>query len=383
MAVRFVRYTEEHVESIRAFNTRMAEAGVHWQWPDTPVDHWVPDNAPDGHDRIAPEGARTWREHYVCHDDEGTIRGACAIKPHDWYVKGETVQVVDWHGPITEGVIDNKFMTIGLRMIRELQKRWPLTYSWGHGGLETPMLQMLESMKYLMYGTPFCLRVLKPFSFLRRNNYLRTSTARKLAQDVAAFTGLGWLGVKALGIAMRLGRKVPKGLVVEEFDQFESWSDELWERVHPSYSAIAYRDAATMNWLVPEQGFPKGIRLRVRDGERTLGWAIVLDTQMENDVRFGSLRVGSVIDCLAHPDDAEAVIAGADRFLAKRGVDCIMSNQSHPAWRDAFKSNGYVLLENRRYFAATPALAEAFGPFEETRQGLHMTNMDGHGPMRM
>lgn len=379
MAIKFVRYTEEHVDAVREFNARMAAANVHWRWPETPVDHWVPDNAPGQ----TPAAPRTWREHYVAHDDDGTIRGACAIKPHDWFVKGETFQIVDWHGPITEGVIDNKFMTIGLRMIRELQKRWPLTYSWGHGGLETPMLQMLESMKYLMYGTPFCLRVLKPFRFLRMNGYLRTSPARKLAQDVAAWTGMGWLGGKLLGLAMRTGRSVPRDLRVEVFEQFEPWSDELWERVRSEYSAIAYRDADTMNWLLPESGFPAGIRLRVFDGARTLGWAIVLDTEMQGDLRFGDLRVGSVIDCLADPKDAEAVIAGADRFLAERGVDCIMSNQSHPAWRDAFRSNGYVLLEDRRYFAATPALAEALGPFEETRLGLHLTNMDGHGPMRM
>lgn len=353
----------------------MEAAGVHWRWPETPVDHWVPK------DEARPQ--RTWREHHVLLEEDGTVRGACAIKPHDWWIDGETIQVTDWHGPITEGVIDRKFMAVGLRMIREMQKRAPLLYSWGHGGLETPMLKMLESMGFLMYGTPFCLRVLRPARFLRHNAYLRTSPLRRLAQDALAFSGLGWIGVESMDLWKRARRSVPRGLRVEEFARFDAWADELWERVRSRYSAIAYRDAATMNDLVPKGGWPKGIRLRVLDGDRLLGWAVVLDTQMKNDVRFGDLRVGSIIDCLAAPEDAEAVVAGADAYLAGRGVDCIMSNQAHPRWREAFSRNGYLLLEERRFLAASPALEKTLSPFEEKRMGLHMTNMDGHGPMRM
>lgn len=348
---------------------------MHWRWPESPVDRWVPYHE--------SKGRRTWRRHYVVHEEDGTIRGACALKPHDWWVKGETVQITDWHGPITEGVIDNKFLTVGLRMIREMQKEAPLLYSWGHGGLETPMLKMLESMRFLMYGTPFCLRVLRSARFLRLNGYLRTTGMRRVAQDLLAYSGLGWLGGKLAGAWMRRHRRVPKGLRVEEFATFGPWADELWESVRSSYSAIAYRDAETMNHLLPVGGWPEGIRLRVWDDDRSLGWVVVLDTQMSGDIRFGDLRVGSIIDCFADPEDADAVIAGADAFLASRGVDCIMSNQAHPRWREAFARNGYLLLENRRFLAATPALEKLLSPFDEVWMGLHMTNLDGHGPMRM
>ena len=75
-----------------------------------------------------------------------------------------------------------------------------------------------------------------------------------------------------------------------------------------------------------------------------------------------------------------AVVAAAIRFLASRGVDIVCSNQSHPAWVDAFAANGHVILTGRRLVAASPALREAMEPFEETREGLHLTNLDGHGP---
>jgi hypothetical protein len=87
-----------------------------------------------------------------------------------------------------------------------------------------------------------------------------------------------------------------------------------------------------------------------------------------------------VVDCLAAPNDAAAVIGAANRFLVDRGVDMIASNQAHPIWAEAFAKNGYVILPGRRYFAASPELQKVLAPFDENQIGLHLTNLDGHGP---
>jgi hypothetical protein len=118
----------------------------------------------------------------------------------------------------------------------------------------------------------------------------------------------------------------------------------------------------------------------VREGERTLGWVVVMDNSLRDDPRFGRMRVGSVIDCLARPEDAPAVIRAATDFLLDRGVDMIGSNQAHPEWVRAFEANGFLSLPNRRYFAISPALFEALSPLESVGRGLHLTNLDGHGP---
>ena len=70
----------------------------------------------------------------------------------------------------------------------------------------------------------------------------------------------------------------------------------------------------------------------------------------------------------------------AKRFLRGRGVDIICSNQSHPQWVEAFAASGFAILPARRYFAASPALQKALEPFSDTQKGLHLTNLDGHGP---
>ncbi len=373
MGIEVVPYTPDRVSAVIAFNKRMRDGGTHWGWYEGSEDTWLPRR----------ENIRVWREHFLAVEDGEAVRGAYALKPQEWWIAGEPVLVTDWQGPVSEGLLSRKYNTLGLRLIRDMLKRHPVLYSWGHGGDEASMLQMLRSLKWLIHPTPFCLRVVKPFRFLRHNRYLRNSPARRAALDGLAFTGLGWAGLKTLhaGIALvRGGDARTRGLDVEEVDDFGPWADAVWERCSPRYQALGLRDAATMNALLPRGGWPACVRLRVRRDGSDLGWVVVMDNQLQDDARFGDLRVGSVIDCLADPDDAGAVIAAADRFLIARGVDLIASNQSHPRWTAAFEANGYVLLPGRRYFAASPELQKVLAPFDETQKGLHLTNLDGHGP---
>lgn len=374
MAIQVVPYTEEWVEGVKAFNTRMRDAGTHWGWYTTPVDSWL--DAPAGKHK-------TWREHFLAIEDATLVRGAFALKPHEWWIHGEPRIVTDWQGPITEAAYDPRLGALGMRLMREMQKRHPLLYSWGHGGAEQPMLLMIEKMGFVLHPTPFCLRILRPFRFLRRNRYLRLSPRNRLLLDAAAFSGAGAVGLPLLhaGLALRERRSEPAQAT--PFDRFEAWADTLWERCKGRYAAIATRDADTMNVLLRPGGWPPAIKLRVQRGDTTLGWAAVLDTQMQDDRRFGTLRLGSVIDALAAPEDAEAVVGAAFRFLQARGVDLVVSNQSHPAWARGFAAHGFLVLPGRRIFAMSPALRKLFEPFDASMAGLHLTNMDGHGPMRM
>jgi hypothetical protein len=370
MSIRVVPYTAEWCDAVRAFNDRMHATGTHWGWYGSHVDDWLPER----------EGRKTWREHWLAVEDGDTVRGAYALKPHEWWIRGERRSVSDWQGPVTEGLIDRRYSALGLRLTREMLKQYPLLYSWGHGGLEQPMLLMLDKLGWRLHRTPFCVRVVRPFRFLRRNRFLRSTPARRAALDLAAFSGAGSLGIPLLHAAR--SRALPRA-EAEPFASFGDWADELWERCKTEYAAIALRDARTMNALVAPHRWPSALCLRMRSSARTLGWAVVMDTSMQDDERFGSLRVGSVVDALASPADAGAVVAAAYRFLAGRGVDLVVSNQAHPAWVGAFAASGFWLVPDRRVFAASPELARALEPWDEVAAGLHLTNMDGHGPMAL
>ena len=362
-----------HVGAVAAFNRRLAAGGSPWSFYSDPLPDW-----------IAPRpGQAVWREYHLAVDEAGEVRGAYALKPQTWLVRGEPHTVTDWQGPFSEGSINVKYTTLGLRMLRDMLKKYPLLYSWGHGGDEQPVVQMLLKMGWVMHQTPFCLLVLRPARFLRLNALLRSSPWRRLALDIAAYSGIGFVLLKLMHAALRLRHSRQFAATATVVPTFGQWADELWQRCKGRYTAIALRDAASMNVLVPPTGWPAGIRLKIDRAGQTIGWAVVMNTQMRGDARFGTLRVGSVVDCLADPDDTGDVVAAATRYLRDGGVDIVISNQAHPAWAHGFAQNGYAVLANKRMFAPSPALRALLEPFDETARGLHLTNMDGHGPMAL
>ena len=217
----------------------------------------------------------------------------------------------------------------------------------------------------------------------QRPAWLRTTAARRFALDALAASGAGWLGLHALHGALALRSLGARGASAEEVPRFGPWADELWERWRSAYALVAQRDSGVLNSLLPEGAWPPGIRLRVRRGEETIGWVVVMHTPMQGDARFGDLHVGSIIDCFGSPANAAAVLWPAVQFLRARGVDLIVSNQAHPDWVAGFERCGFLALAGRRLYAASPALREALEPVADSVRGIHLTNLDGHGPLAL
>lgn len=371
MAIRVVPHSPELTEAVLAFNERMRVGGSPWGFYPDPVPDWVPPH----------QGAKTWREYHLAVDDTGEVRAGYALKPQLWEIRGAQAWVTDWQGPFTEAAINPRYSALGLRLIREMLKCHPLLFSLGHGGDDEPIVRLLRGLGWTLHGTPFCLRILHPTRFLRLNRYLRASPWRRVALDVLAWTGVGEVGVRVLQRLKSPSRgRISRGVSTKVVSEFGAWADELWERAHGSYLCLAVRDRTMMNALMPRHGWPGGVRLRVDLNGSPIGWAVVHAKQMLDDHRFGNLNVGLVTDSFALPEHADRVVSAAHDFLADAAVDLICSNQTHPAWVRAFRRNGYLVLRNRRLFAISPALKDQLEPFSETVTGLHLTNMDGHGP---
>ncbi|MEZ5458844.1 MAG: hypothetical protein R3E65_05910 [Steroidobacteraceae bacterium] len=163
-------------------------------------------------------------------------------------------------------------------------------------------------------------------------------------------------------------------------NEFGDWADQLWSSARGEYACLAVRDSAMMNALIPATGLQNAVRLRIVSDGAPVGWAVVHHAAPSTDGRFGDLAVGLISDCFARLEHAPLVIDAATRYLAAREVDLIYSNQSHPGWVEAFERTGYLSLANRRLFACSPALSALLQPVAEWQGGLHLTNMDGHGP---
>jgi hypothetical protein len=347
----------------------MHAGGSHWGFYVDAVPDWIPHR----------DGAKAWREYHLAVEDGDLVRGGYALKPQQWWVRGEVHMVADWQGPFSEGAVNARYSTLGLRMLRDMLKRYPFLYSLGHGSDEEPIVQLLKTLGWTLHNTPFCFRIIRPYRFLRLNRYLRKEPKKALALDLLAYSGLGTIGLPLVHAALRLRAPQRFASVARVVPEFGAWADTIWQDVRNQYECTAVRDRSMMNSLVPQGTWPFGTILRVDRGGSTLGWAVVVHKKMRRDPRFGALHVGCIADCLSATEHTGEVIHAAHEYLAGQGADLVYANQAHPAWVRGCEANGYVVLPNRRLFAISPKLDNLLGA-EALQYGLHLTNMDGHGP---
>ena len=305
------------------------------------------------------------------------VRGAYVLKHQEFSFGGAAVRSIGfYHHPISEGMIDKAYATVGALLIRDALRRQPLLYALGMDGYDKPLPQMLKLLGWKDYLVPFYFRVLHPFRFLRQMQALRESGRKRFVMDLAAFTGAGWLGVKGFQKwrALRVGSVAAYSL--SEVPAFGDWTDGVWEGAKGSYSMTALRNSSVLKKLYPvsESHFT---RLQVvRDGI-VLGWAVVAERGPKP--RFGDMRVGSVVDCFAAPEDALAVAHAATETLEKEGFDMIVTNQSNAAWGEAFEHAGFLKGPSNFVFATSPQLSQLLSPFDTAKTQTHFTRGDGDG----
>jgi hypothetical protein len=369
MSIKIQPYTEDKVPAVQAFNQRLAAGGIapEFHFPESNIPHWLPKT----------DSRKIYQEYYLAVDDQ-YVRGGFILKFQEFWLGGEMQRLAYYHLPVSEGIVNKKHAGIGVHMLRSAMRMQPLLFALGMGGFDRPLPTMLKAMRWEMVIVPFYFKVNHPSRFLRQISPLRSFPARRAAARLAAATGAGWLGIKALHwmrsrTAPRTSNEVVPG--------FGSWADDLWQRCSPQYGFIGQRGSETLNILYP--GGKNFICLKVAGATRVAGWAVALDTQMRNNKYFGNLRVGSIADCLAAPEDAPAVVAAATRSLQERGVDLVIANHSHFAWRQAFRSTGFLQGRSNFIFAASPALAEKLHPFDRNQLQVYCNRGDGDGPVNL
>jgi hypothetical protein len=364
MPLEIVAYTQEMVGAVREFNRRLLDGGAllaggalaDQQFPETPAPGWMP-----GMELfLVLEGSM--------------VRGGYMLRRQSFSVGGATVAAAHYRLPLSEGIVNRSYAMLGLRMVRDALVREPRLYGLGMGGWDQPLPAMLKRLGWSSSAVPFYFKVLHPGRFLRHIKALRTSPLRRVALDATAYTGAGWVGMKALGLVTGFGRRLPV-CAVDLAPGFAPWADEVWEGSRSAYALTAQRDASTLEQLYPASD-PRFLRVRAAGG-----WAVVLDTQMEGHKQFGDMRVGTIVDCLAPPESAGAVIRAATGLLEQRGVDLIVSNQLHWAWGRALGESGFRTGPSNYLLALSPAFAQAGVPAGHGH--FHLNRGDGDCPIHL
>lgn len=361
-------HAAEYVEAVIRFNQRLMAAGaVDWMQAEAgPQPAWLPKR----------NGQPLYNEIFLALEND-EVRGAYVLKHQEFSFGGDQVSSIGYyHHPISEGTINKAYGMVGALMIRDALSREPLLYCLGMDGYDKPLPQMLKLLGWKDYLVPFYFRVLHPFRFLRHMEALRENSRKRLLMDFAAFTGAGWAAIKALhGFrALRNGSTAAGSL--NEVPAFDVWTDDIWQRAKGCYSMTAVRNSDVLKKLYPtSQSHFTRLQI-VRDGT-VLGWAVV--AERVHKPRFGSLRVGSIVDCFALPENAPTIVRAATETLQEDGFDMIVTNQSNSDWGMAFQRAGYLHGPSNFVFATSPKLSALLSPFDARKTNTHFTRGDGDG----
>jgi hypothetical protein len=309
--------------------------------------------------------------------ERGTVRGCYIFKQQDFSFHSVICSIGFWHWPVSEGMVNNKYSWVVPQMLGTALKTQPLIYGLA---MRDQLTRLLTALGWSVCQVPFYFKVKCPGHFLREIRVLRETKARQLIANVAATTGIGALALRTLQSARATGG--PHNERTEVVRSFSGWADDLWSACKGSYAMIAVRDSETLDILYPASS-NRFLCYKVTRGGTVLGWAVLLDTQMRDNRYFGNLRVGSIVDCLALPAQAFGVVRAATQVLEARGVDLIVTNQSHAAWGAALQRAGFLQGPSTFRFAASRELAKLVDPVPTKMAHIHLTRGDGDGPVNL
>ena len=368
--MKIVPYHDEYRGAVERLNARLEAAGSEWQFPT--------DAEPRGTDQLP-----VWLESFVAIEGEDVF-GGYILEHQVFFLEGRPLEVGDLQLPLSLGQIDSTLSNVSAALLFDIRSRSPLVYSLGLGSEETQFAKLLQAAGWKHMTVPFYFSVKSPNRFARSIRL----PGRPIFQS--AVRALGNLRLARLAFDLRrLLTRTPKSRPTPPAEseaspipRFDGFADELFARHADVYSFVGDRRASALNSVYPtEEG--RYIRLVVRKGEDVVGWAVVLDTQMRDDKYFGDMRVGTVADSFAAPEDAATVVQAADDFLTRRGVDIVVSNQLHPSWCDALRSVGYDEGPSNFFFYFSEELASELMAVPRWDQRLHVNRGDGEGPAHL
>jgi hypothetical protein len=375
MSTEIVPYTAEWEPAVQAFNQRLLDqqGPITFQFPERHRDELPPPGA----------GNRVCGERFLAVEDRSVVRGGYLLKIQDFWIDGREQTIANLGLPLSEGIVNPRYRFLGVQLVRDAVRRWPSMFTLGMGGMENPLPRMLGGLGWTMFLVPFRFRFLRPSRCLREIPRLRRSPAQRLASDALALTGAGWAAARVAQALIAWRGPHARECQVESVAHFEDWTDEVWDAARGDYLFSAVRDRAAMEALYGGPSAPNLHILKMTRHGRPIGWALVGDSVVVGHRHFGDLRLGSLIDGFARTVDVPAVVVAATRFLERRGVDLIVSNQCQRAWLAGLQSAGFMRGPSNFALGLTSDLAARVAPWETTHVDYHFNRGDGDGPINL
>jgi hypothetical protein len=360
--------TDADIAAIRAFNARLSVASAGFELPEAPRSLGVP----------REDGAPVWHEIYVAREGSD-VRGGYALKRELMNTGDGQFEIWNLQIPLSEGIVNKAYATLGIRLVQDAAAKHSHLYCLGMGSLQRPLPQLLKRFKWTVEEVPFRFRVLRANGFLRNIEFMRANPKRRVALDFARFTGTGALGVVAWRMRARVAAPgYPAGFEAGDVASFGDDADTVFAAHAAKYGAVIDRSAAALNVRFPSYD-KRLIRMVLRIGGQIIGWLVLTRSQLNGHKQFGNMRLGCIVDGLCDPKHADVLIRLATRRLDEEGVHLVVSNQTHTAWLEGLRRNGFMSGPSNFILARSPALAASTPSMEQ----YHINRGDGDGPINL
>jgi hypothetical protein len=365
--ITLARFAPEDEAAVRAFNARLAAGDAGFQFPASLQEFTVP---------TAP-GPPLWTEVWLAHEGQ-SVRGGFLLKHERLLLPEGILEVGNFQLPLSEGIVDRRYATVGLTLPQQALALQPALYSLGMGSVTRPLPRLLARLKWTVEEVPFFFRVVHGGAFVRNVRALRSSPRRRALLDTlgtSGVAGLGALSWRAAALARALMQ--PGGVRLTAVERFDERADGVLAASRATHTALLDRSSAALNIKFPA-GDARLRRFMVEESGRVCGWLLLTVSDLKDHKQFGDLRLGCLVDGLAEPHLIGAAVAAAAHELSAAGVDLIVSNQSHAAWQRALERSLFARGPSNFVLARSPAFAPNLA-----LASLHVNRGDGDGPINL
>lgn len=366
MPLQFVPFEDNLIPAVEAFNQRMIDGHAS-------SDFLLPTEL--GRGNPSADDPIRWTRYLVLDGDQA--RGGVLAMDQPGWINGKELRTLNFQSPLSEGIVNPRYSMIAMQMVKFMQKQADAVFIVGMGSADRPLPKLLAASGWSVRPVPFLFRVHRPGNFLRELQMLRTSPMKRMAARAVRFTGLG-----AAGLTVMQRRRSPVHGSIRQVNAWGEWADEIWWRCREHCSFAVQRDRSTLTSLYPTSDARTQIFLVEREA-KPVGWSVCWNAALENHRHFGSLRVGSILDCMAYPDAMALTAVLTDREMASQAADLVLANHSHAAWVHAFRSVGFLAGPSNYLLAISKRLTELVRAEPQGEERIHVTRGDGDGRIHL
>ncbi len=322
-------------------------------------------------------------KNYVLFENESSIKGGYSLKNQLFKINNSFLKIGFYCNPVSAGLFNKKYNICGLLLLNDAQKRSPDIFCLGMGSYQNSLPKLLKGLGWPFKTIPFYFKIYKPFNFLKNIMYLKNNKINYFILSFLNYSGIGWFFIKLLNFFMYLfyfNFKNKIDIQVNQVNEFDGSVKSLWEKINQFYYFSAVRNEIYLNSLYSNNKFIKLIFLQ---DNKVIGWSISLCTELNNHKQFGSMKLGSIVDCLSLKNYESIVIEKTSEILKKKNVDLIVSNQSHIFWRKAFTKNSFIRGPSNFIFSPSNDLSKKLNKNINNNDFFHITRADGDGPINL